>query len=98
MAKQPKQALIDLQIVSVFLAELFGTAILVYLCCSGGLLWRATGPVSSLQSALTSGIAALIAIQIFGSISGAHINPAVTTAAFIYESINFKVQISWAFF
>lgn len=84
--------LIDLEIVSVFLGEVFGTAILVYLSCSGSLSWHKTIPVNGLQAAICSGAAVLIAVQIFGSISGAHINPAVTVAALIYDSINVKAS------
>lgn len=91
MAKQPNGGFINSHVLSVFLAELFGTAILVYLACSGGLKWSKDIPVNGLQAAMTVGIAALISIQIFGGISGAHLNPAVTTAALIYESINVKV-------
>lgn len=94
MTKPPKRTLVDLEIVSLFLSELFGTAILVYLSCSGSLTWHPSIPVNGLQAAFCSGFAVLICVQIFGSISGAHINPCVTVAALICDSINIKASLS----
>lgn len=78
--------------VTIFLSELFGTAVLVFLTCASCLSWN-HGQLNTLQGALSSGIAVLIAIQMFGCISGAHINPAVSIAATIYGVISVKVNI-----
>lgn len=71
---------------SCFLAELLGTAILVFLGCMGCVKTDAF-PNSHLQIVLNFGFAVLIAIQCFGCVSGAHLNPAVTVAAYIYELV-----------
>ncbi|XP_046742005.1 aquaporin AQPcic-like isoform X2 [Diprion similis] len=64
------------------LAELLGTAILVFVGCMGCVGSLSTIP-TSLQTALTFGFAVTCVIQIIGHISVAHINPAVTVCAVI---------------
>lgn len=77
--------------VAVFLAELLGTALLVFLGCSSCLNWT-FGEGSVLRVILSFGFAVLICIQIFGCVSGAHINPSVTLAALVYKLVDFKVR------
>ncbi|XP_032292028.1 aquaporin AQPcic isoform X2 [Drosophila virilis] len=72
--------------ISCFLAELLGTGILVFLGCMG-CVKTDIFPNNHLQIVLNFGFAVLIAIQCFGCVSGAHLNPAVTVAAFIYELV-----------
>lgn len=72
-----------LDIVSVFLAELMGVAIIVFFGCMGCL-----NEAPHLQIALNFGISVMASVQIFGFISGAHFNPAVTVAALIYKKIS----------
>ncbi|XP_033337304.1 aquaporin AQPAe.a [Megalopta genalis] len=64
------------------LAEMVGTALLVFIGCTGCIGSLGVSP-SVLQLSLTFGIAVLIAIQCVGHISGAHINPSITIAAMI---------------
>lgn len=78
--------------VSIFLAELFGTALLVFLSCSSCIKWTPNGQLDSLQVCLSCGFAVLISVQIFGCVSGAHINPCVTLAAAIYNLISVQVK------
>ncbi|XP_068144014.1 aquaporin AQPcic-like [Drosophila tropicalis] len=70
-----------------FLGELLGTAILVFLGCMGCVKTESF-PNSHLQIILNFGFAVLIAIQCFGCVSGAHLNPAVTVAAYVYEMVS----------
>lgn len=62
-------------------AEVVGTAILVFLGCMGCVTGIAGGSIPHLQISFTFGLAVLVAIQVVGHVSGAHINPIVTIAA-----------------
>lgn len=94
MAKSSKNGIFHSDNVSVFLSELLGTAVLVFLGCSSCIPWN--GAPKELQIVLSFGLAVLICVQIFGCVSGAHINPAVTLAAVIYKLIS--VQVKKVFF
>lgn len=71
-----------LDTVSVFLAELIGVGFILFFGCMGCL-----NGAPHLQIALNFGMAVMTAVQIFGFISGAHFNPAVTIAAVIYKKM-----------
>lgn len=75
--------------VSIFLAELLGTGLLLFLGCGGCLTWGK--PANHLQITLNFGLVVMIVIQIFGAVSGAHLNPAVTAAAFVYKKVNLQM-------
>lgn len=79
--------------ITVFLSELLGTALLVFFGCSSCLIWAEDGKVDTLQVVLSFGLAVMISVQIFGCVSGCHINPAVTVAATIYDLISVQVRI-----
>uniref|UniRef100_A0A6P7H174 Aquaporin-like n=1 Tax=Diabrotica virgifera virgifera TaxID=50390 RepID=A0A6P7H174_DIAVI len=66
----------------IFLAELAGTSTFVLLGC--------LGCVSGSPEIITFGFgfAIMICVQVFGHISGAHVNPAVTVAAAIFGNIS----------
>ena len=66
------------------LAELLGTCIFVYGVCACGVF--ASNPVSNLLGGSFMGG---IIIYIFGRVSGAHFNPAVSLALFIRQKLNF---------
>lgn len=64
-------------------AELIGTGFLVFVGCMGCMSTMAPGGIPHAQISFTFGFAVMFAIQIFGHISGAHLNPAVTVAAVV---------------
>lgn len=72
---------------SIFLAEFIGTALLLFLGCMGGVS-LGSSPTEHLLSALAFGLIVMMVIQIFGCVSGAHLNPAVTVGAYIYKHIS----------
>lgn len=59
--------------VSLFLSEIIGTALLVFIGCMGCLPWGQSN--NNFTSSVTFGLAVLMVVQIFGCVSGAFINP-----------------------
>ncbi|XP_016947354.1 aquaporin AQPcic isoform X2 [Drosophila biarmipes] len=80
--------------ISAFLGELIGTGILVFLGCMG-CVKTDIFPNNHLQIVLNFGFAVLVAIQCFGCVSGAHLNPAVTVAAYIYDMISLSMALAY---
>lgn len=75
----------------LILAEIIGTAILVFVGCMGCV--GSMGPKPPvMQICLSFGFAVLIAIQCVGHISGAHINPSVTLAALILGKMSLPMS------
>jgi len=75
-----------------FLAELIGTALLVFLGCMGCIKYG-TLENNHLQMVINFGLTIMIIVQIFGCVSGSHINPAVTAAAFVYKLLTWQMAI-----
>lgn len=74
-----------------YLAELIGTFGLVFFGTGSIIVNNVTNNSFGLVGiALTFGLIVLVMIYIFGNISGAHINPAVTIAFAIRKDINLK--------
>lgn len=85
-----KQAHLDL--LTLFLAEVLGTGLLLFLGCGGCIdSWFDT-PTSHLTKCLNFGLVVMLIINIFGCVSGAHLNPAVTVAAVVYKLLPIKVN------
>lgn len=75
------------------LAEFIGTAMLMLLGCGTALVW--SGEQDHNTGALGFGLAVMLIIQCFGSISMAHLNPAVTVCALIYRLIGWRLAIGY---
>ncbi len=79
----------------VFAAELFGTTVLML--GGPGVAIFAGEAVGQLGIALGFGFSLLILAYVIGPFSGAHVNPAVTLAAFLAKKITFSHAVfAWA--
>ena len=76
--------------VCMVLAEILGTASLLFFGCAGTLHWD--GPPFSLRPPLNFGLTVMTIIQIFGHISFAILNPAVTICAVVNNLFSIKVE------
>lgn len=83
-----------LDIISILLAELFGTALLVMLGCMGCVAGIGHVP-SHFEICLNFGLVVMLVVQIFGCVSGSHINPAVTAAAWVYQLVSTKMALAY---
>ena len=68
-----------------YLAELFGTFVLVFMGCGSAVLAgnsTVLGGIGLVGIALTFGFSVLVMVYAIGGISGCHINPAISIAMF----------------
>lgn len=75
---------------SKFVAELIGTALLMFGGCMGCLTWGKEA--NSFFNALSFGMVVMTLVQAYGAVSGAHFNPAVTIAALVFKVISLPVS------
>lgn len=62
------------------LAESFGTLLLVVVDCGGAVIGSLDGEVTAVARSAATGLLVMVMIYSIGNVSGAHFNPAVTTA------------------
>ena len=73
-----------------YLAEFIGTAVLVFMGCGSAVFLGCDTAGGHLAVALAFGLSIVAMAYIIGNVSGCHINPAVTLAAFIDRRIRVK--------
>jgi len=80
----------------IFIAEMLGTAMLMCFGCMSVIKgFSAPGTFATLQPAISFGIVVTTIIQIFGHISGAHFNPAVTVCFYMLGKISFPMIFNY---
>lgn len=77
------------------LAELISTAMLVFFGCMSCIPIDGLTQQSPIYAPLGFGLAVMFNVQIFGHISGAHMNPAVTLAAVIWGNTSIVLGICY---
>lgn len=78
----------------IFIAETIGTGILLFINCLGCVDKLDHYKPSIITASFVAGIALMISINSFTTISGGHVNPAVTLGALIFGMISFTVSFS----
>lgn len=76
------------------LSEFIGTGMLLFLGCMG-CIESDIFDSNNLIRSLNFGLVVLIIIQCFGCCSGAHLNPAVTLAAYIYNMLTLPMVFAY---
>lgn len=78
-----------LRILILSIAETMGTAILIFLACMGCVDLGIEGiKPTHLSITLGVGLTLMMVVNIYGCVSGAHVNPAVTLAAYVCKMID----------
>jgi len=82
-------------LLTCFLSETIATGLLVFIGCMGCVDGLGHTP-THLSICLAFGFAVMLCLNVFGMVSGCHMNPAITLAAFIYRRITFTAAIVYA--
>jgi len=73
-----------------YISEAIGTMVLVFMGCGSAVFLGAATPGGHLAVALAFGLSIVAMAYVIGSISGCHINPAVSLAALLDKRIRFS--------
>lgn len=79
--------------IEVFVAEFIGTALLMGIGCAACVKDNPNKELTDFHGALTFGFTVSTIIGIFGHISAAHLNPAVTVAFYVLGQIDVKMML-----
>lgn len=79
----------------MYLAELLGTFLLIYMGAGSVISHSTFGSMDLLGIAIAHGLAIMIGIYAFGHISGAHFNPAVTSAMMVTKRMTLVDGVSY---
>jgi aquaporin Z len=79
-----------------YIAELIGTMVLVLIGCGSAVIAGSYIPIDGI--ALAFGLAVLAMVYAIGSISGCHINPAITISMFVAGKISVKDTVYYVVF
>lgn len=78
--------------ISMVLAEVIGTGMLMFFGCAGAVGWPDIPRPFGISTPLNFGLTVMMIIQIFGHISYALLNPAVSICAVVNNLISVKVS------
>jgi aquaporin related protein len=81
-----------LRLLILFSAEVIATSILMFIGCMGCVDKYENFSPNLASISAGFGFAVMLAINIFGCVSGAHMNPTITMAAWIYKLMDFTVR------
>nr|BAF62091.1 aquaporin [Polypedilum vanderplanki] len=83
------------EILTVACAETIGTAMLVFFGCMGCIELGGSWKPNHLSVCIGFGLTVMLIVNIFGVVSGSHLNPAVTLAAYVYKLVNIPTAIAY---